>query len=182
MSLFLQVGGAFLQYRAQQRMVKEQTAASQRAENARQQQMQLDASHRRRQAVREALIARSSNLTAGVAQGAQEGSGVQGAMGQAVNMGWENQQMTSASEVLGNRVFAANRAYSDATLRGQRGMAFGSGLSTLGGALAQMSGTMTQIGAGFGGFGGFGSMNQFQNTPAVGPIPSWRPANSYYHR
>lgn len=148
--LGLSLAGTAVSTIAQGRMVAEQTAASKKAENARQQQMQLDAAHRRRQSIREALLARSMGLTVGTAQGAQAGSGVAAAGGQAIAMGAENQQVTSATEVLGSRVFAANREYFEATQRGQMRMAFGQGLSAIGGAVVNNAGTINQLGEYFG--------------------------------
>lgn len=145
------VAGTVISANAQAKMANEQAQASKKAENARQQQMQMDANHRRRQSVRESILARAQALAIGVAQGAQDGSGVQSAMGQATGMGWENQQAVTSAETLGGRVFAANREYADATARGARRMAMGAGISALGGAITSVSGTIGQIGAGFGG-------------------------------
>jgi hypothetical protein len=139
------VVGTFVAMGAQQEMVAEQTAQSKRAENAREQQMQLDAQRRRRVAVRESMFARATSLSAGVNQGAGDGSGLQGGMAGAVSAGLENQQGINAGQVLGSRVFESNRAYHDATQRGQAGMAFGQGLSALGGALVSNSGTIGQL-------------------------------------
>lgn len=165
------VAGTIVSANAQAKMVAEQTEASKKAENARQQQMQMDAQHRRRQSVRESIMARAMSLAVGVSQGAQEGSGVQAAMGGATAMGLENQQATTAAETLGGRVFAANRQYADATARGQRGMALGAGLSAIGGALVSNAGTIGQIGTFFGGGGQLASPTQ----PYSNRVP-----NSYF--
>lgn len=144
------VAGTIISANAQAKMVAEQTQASKKAENSRQQQMQMDATHRRRQSVREGVMARAMALAVGTAQGAQDGSGVASGMGGAVGMGLENQQGTTGAEIAGARVFAANRQYADATQRGQAGMAFGAGLSAIGGALVSNAGTIGQIGQQFG--------------------------------
>ncbi len=146
----ISVAGSFMAAGAQQKMIREQTQASKKAEAGRQQQMQLDANHRRRQAVRESILARSQALAAGVNQGAQNGSGVAGGMGAATGMGLENQQVTNATEVLGNRVFAANREYFDATQRGSAKVAMWQGISSLGGALTSVSGQVSRLGTYFG--------------------------------
>lgn len=91
-------------------------------------------------------MARAQNLAIGVAQGTQFGSGTQAAMGNAWSQGQENQQTSAASEIQGNRVFAANRRYFDATQRGQAGMALGAGISTLGGAIANNAGAFERVG------------------------------------
>lgn len=144
--LAVSAAGTVIGYSAQQKMIAQQTAASKKAENAREQQMQLDSANRRRQSVREAIVARSMGLAAGVNAGAQYGSGVAAATGQAIAQGAQNQQVTNSSQILGSRVFAANREYFDATQRGQAGMALGEGLSALGGAIVNNAGTINQLG------------------------------------
>lgn len=152
----LSVVGTVISYSAQQKMIAEQTNASKRAENAREQQMQLDSTHKKRQSIREAIVARSMSLSAGTNQGAQYGSGVQAAMGGATAMGAENQQVTNSTEILGGRVFQANRDYFDATQKGQSRMAMGQGLSAIGGALVSNAGAIQRLGT----FGGFGNQNK----------------------
>lgn len=142
----LSLVGNFMSASAQQRMVNEQTQASMRAENAREQQMQLEASRQRRSAIREAILARATSLSVGVAQGAQHGSGVAAGMGQAIAMGQEQQQQTTSAEILGGRVFAANRDFFRATQRGQRGMALGQGIASLGGMMTSNAGTINRVG------------------------------------
>lgn len=164
--------GTVVQAGAQQKMVNEQTAASKRAENNREQQMQLDSQRRRRQAVREAIMARSMSLTVGTSQGAQYGTGVAAGMSGATAQGLENQQGVNSAEILGSRIFAANRDYFDATQRGQAGMALGAGISSIGGAIVSNAGAITRLGGGFGQGGG--------QTDAVGqygipPLPRPRP-------
>lgn len=144
--LGLSAVGTVISASAQQKMVAEQTKASKLAENSRQQQMQLESQRQRRQSVREAIMARSMSLTVGTSQGAQYGSGVAGAMGQATAQGLENQNTTTQGEILGGRVFAANRQYFDATQRGQAGMALGQGISALGGAITSQAGTINKLG------------------------------------
>lgn len=139
------VGGG-VSYTSQQRMVREQTTASKRAEAAREQQMQLDAQRRRRQAIREGLMARSMNLAIGAAQGAQGSSSLASATGGATGMAMENQQGITSAEVIGGRVFGANRDYFNASQRGQAGMAMGNAISSLGGALVSNAGTISRLG------------------------------------
>ncbi len=148
--LGISAAGSIMGYTAQQKMVRAQTQASKKAENSRQQQMQLEAANQRRQSVREAIVARSMGLAAGTNAGAQYGSGVQAATGQAIAQGAQNQQVTNSSEILGSRVFSANRQYFNATQKGEAGMAFGQGLSALGGALVNNSGTIDRLGTYFG--------------------------------
>src|SRR5690606_13887283 len=126
------------------RMIQEQTAASTRAENAREQQMQLDAQRRRRVAIREAQMARSMGLTVGTAQGATGSSSLSAALGGATATGLENQQTSVAAETIGSRIFGANRDYFRATQRGTAGMAIGQGISSLGNALVSNAGTISR--------------------------------------
>lgn len=134
---------------------KEQKAASTRAENARQQQNELDAMRRRRQAVRQAMLARSQAVSAGVNQGASlQGSGVLAGAGNAYATGQQNQQTITAGQLLGNQVFDANRAYASATARGQQGAAWGNALANIGGMLISNAGTINRLGGGFGGGSG----------------------------
>lgn len=172
----LQVAGSMQAASAQQRMVEEQTAASMRAENAREQQMQLDARQRRRGSIREALSARAMALSAGVAQGAQYGSGVAAGTGGAMAAGAENVNVATQAETLGGRVFQANRDHHQATLRGSRGMAAGQGLQAIGGALVSNAGAIGRLGTfatGGGGRGGsVGPQNPF---PGQVPLPTPRP-------
>lgn len=146
----ISTAGSFISSAAQGKMVAEQTRASKVAENSREQQMRLDAAHRRRQSVREGILARAQGLTVGTAQGAGQGSGVAAATGIAVGQGLENQQVASATERIGGRIFSANREYFEATQRGQRGMAVGQGMQAIGGALTQNAGTIHRIGTYFG--------------------------------
>jgi hypothetical protein len=147
LGLATSVVGTVLQYSAQTRMAKEQRSASITAENARRQQMQLDASRRTREAVRQGMVARAAAVTAGVNQGAGVGSsGVQGAIGQAVGTANQGIQTTNSASALGNRVFDANIDYANATYRGEKASGFGSLLTSLGGALMQNSGTIGRLG------------------------------------
>lgn len=143
----LQVAGSVFGSMAQQKMVAEQTRASKKAENAREQQMRLESANRRRQAVREAVVGRAMAQSVGVAQGAQYGSGVAGAMANATAQGAENQQVTSATEAIGGRVFEANREYFDATQKGSAKVAMWQGISSLGGAISSNAGRINQIGS-----------------------------------
>jgi hypothetical protein len=140
------LAGSFMQASAQNKMVQEQTNASKRAENSRQQQMQLESQRQRRSAVREAIINRATAQSVGVAQGAQYGSGVAAAMGNAVSEGQYNVNTTNQGQNLGNRIFKANRDYFDATAKGQKAMSVGAGISAIGGAITSNAGTISQVG------------------------------------
>lgn len=171
--------GTFVSMGAQQKMINEQTSASKRAENAREQQMQLDAQRRRRQAVREGILARSMSLSAGVAQGAQYGTGVAGGMAGAMGQSFENQQGINSGEILGGRIFQANRDYFDATQKGQAGMALGQGISAIGGAISSNAGAIGRLGGGGPAPGGT-DVPQYQTFGTATrnvPLPRPRPMN-----
>lgn len=140
------VGGTIMQASAQSKMAKAQKEASDRAENAREAQMRLDADRRRRQAFRESLLARATALTVGTAQGASQGSGVAGGMAQAVATGLQNQNTITNAEILGGEIFAANRQYAAATARGQSRIAWGGALSAFGSAMMSNAGTLGRLG------------------------------------
>lgn len=140
------IGGTIMGASAQSKMAKEQKEATTRAENARQQQMALDADRRRRQAFRESLLARSQALTVGTAQNASQGSGVAGGMAQATATGYQNQQTVNSAEQLGARIFDANRDYAAATARGQSKMAMAGALSSFGNMIMSNSGTIGRLG------------------------------------
>lgn len=140
------VGGTIAGASAQSKMAAGQREASQRAEDARQQQMSLDADRRRRQAFRESLLARSTALTVGTAQNASQGSGVAGGMAQATATGYQNQQTINSAENIGGRIFQANRDYAAVTAQGQSRMAFAGAMSSVGNALMSNAGTINRLG------------------------------------
>jgi hypothetical protein len=82
--------------------------ASQDAEEARKKQMNLDATRRRRQAIRESIIARGMATNTAAAQGASEGSGVQGAIAQISGNAAESISNTNQNVQLGNAIYDAN--------------------------------------------------------------------------
>lgn len=140
----------------QQQAREESIAAQQRMEDIRQQAMRVDADRRRRQMVREYLIARSTALARGTAQGAsaQGGSAMQGAFGQAAGRAAFGISGINQVEDFGNQMFAANRALLQAKLHmgdAQATSQMGSSLTSLGGAFLSHGGAMDRV---FGGFGG----------------------------
>jgi len=91
-----------------------QTAASVAAEEARRQQMNLEATRSRREVIRNALITRSTALSGATARGAQGGSGLQGGFAQIANQ--RSQMLTGIFQNtdIGNAIFEANRAFAEA--------------------------------------------------------------------
>lgn len=119
-----------------------QAKAQKRAETLRENQMNLEASRTRRQQVREMLAARGAALTAGVDQGASEGSGLAGGLAQVAGTGASGLVATQQNQSIGQSMFSANRAYAaGGTMAG-----FGSGISSLGGALVKNSSTIGKLG------------------------------------
>jgi uncharacterized protein HemX len=107
---------------------RELSAASKRAEAARERQAELNSLRERRQIIRRAQAARAVALSNATASGAEESSALFGAFGQ---IGSEAARSTRASNEnleLGREVFAANRDVASA----KSTIATGAGLSSFG--------------------------------------------------
>ena len=89
----------------------------------------------RRQVVRNMLRAQAQAKTAAVVQGAQQGSGLQGGLAQLRGTAGIQTLGVNQGTEIGARIFQANRDTADAGARS----AYGSGLSSLGGALMNTS-------------------------------------------
>ena len=139
------VGANLAKAHEQQKAFAAEAAASIAGENVRELQMQYESARSRRQAVREAVVARSMNLTAGANQGAQYGSGVAGGVASAVTQGAENVQGVNASEILGRRVFRANRLYHVASANAQASMGIAGGIADIGGALFNSADALSNL-------------------------------------
>lgn len=131
--------GTFMGIKAQ----KDQMKAQEKAEGARQKAANLDALRRKRAAIRDMQMQRSVALSNATAQGAEGGSGLQGAMAGITGQGVNNITGIDQQNQLGNQVFAANRQASRAASRG----ATGEGLVSLGGALVKNAGTISSVGS-----------------------------------
>lgn len=84
-------------------------AASKKAERLREKQMNLEAARRRREIVREAQLARSQALAAGVSQGADVGSsGVQGGFAQIAGRAGLSTLQVNQGQDIGAGLFDAN--------------------------------------------------------------------------
>lgn len=124
-----------------------QYGAMQKAEKKREELANLDALRQKREQVRKVQIARAQALAAGVAAGTQDSSSVQGGMGSASSQGAYNIQGISQSRQIGSQISSANQQAN-----------FGAALSSLGGAVVNMSDTLGRIGEYAS--SGFGSKNQ----------------------
>lgn len=121
---------------------KDQLKAQDKAEDARKKAQNLDALRRQRAAVREMQMQRSVALSNATAQGAEAGSGLQGAMAGIAGQGTTNIVGIEQQRQLGNQVFSANRQANRAASFG----ATGEGLVSLGGSLVRNAGTISSIG------------------------------------
>lgn len=118
-----------------------QTKAMKSAERARERQMALESARRRREIIRNQIVANSQATYNAYAQGAGEGSGLQGGLAQVSGDSGNQQVAVNQNQQLGSQIFAANQKYYDAS-----GMAnFGAGLSSLGGALINNAGTIGRL-------------------------------------
>lgn len=107
-----------------------QAKASAKAEKLRSRMMQLEAMRKRRELIREGVVARAQATSNAVAQGAGEGSGLKGGIAQITNQQNRNVLASRQDEALGKGVFKANAAYAKAG-----GMiSIGQGISSLGSA------------------------------------------------
>lgn len=113
------------------------TEGQQQAEAIRFKAMKLDADRRRREIIRQSIIARSQALASGTSQGMAKGSALQGAYGQIRGMADWNIQGINQAEKTGEDLFATNQRILSARkdqASASSISAFGTGLSSIGGA------------------------------------------------
>ena len=120
----------------------QQTAAMQRSENARQQQLNLESMRRRREIIRNAVVARSAATFSASTQGAMYGSGLPGGQGQVYGEAGRQTGAVNQNEELGGRVFGANQDYYNAS----GFTTFGTALTSLGGQILNNAGTIERVG------------------------------------
>lgn len=122
----------------------------QKAESARQQAMLLDATRKKREIVRQGIIARSQALAVGTSQGATgaNSSAMGGVTGQIDAQQAFNYVGVNNAVSFGTDIFKANQG----VLEGRRmearagaDAAVGAGLTSLGGSVAKSSGSMGKI-------------------------------------
>ena len=107
-----------------------QAKASAKAEKLRERMMSLEAIRKRREIVREGVVARAQATSNAVAQGAGEGSGLKGGIAQITSQQNRNTVASTQDEELGHGVFKANRQYAKAGGL----ISLGQGISSLGSA------------------------------------------------
>ena len=120
-------------------------SASKRAERLRAQQLRLESNRRRREAIREFQLKRStalSNITGATGSTLGGGSAIGGLGGFASNLGTQINTIDQATGI-GEGIFAANAAYSQASANSQAG----SGLASFGQSLFNNSQAIGRIGA-----------------------------------
>lgn len=164
------VAGSAVSYRAQRQQASEQrravaaqSQAQERVEAQRQLQMNLDATRRKREVIRQQQIARAAAVSTAGAQGASEGSGLGGAIGGISGMSGVNMLGISQNQEIGNEIYSANAASRAAgnayNLAGASSSAFtGGAISSFGGALVKNSETIGRVGSYFGGNRGTGGL------------------------
>ena len=120
----------------------QQAEAQKRAENLRERQMNLDAQRRKRETLREAIVARSQALATGTAQGAQSGSALAGGMAQITGRANLSNRDTRQNQQIGAGIFQANRDAASAQTLGY----LGQGLTSFGGMMMNNAGTISRVG------------------------------------
>jgi hypothetical protein len=123
--------GSFIQY-----------SAAQKAEKAREQQMELEASRARREQIRKAQAARARAVAVATNQGAGQTSALLGGIAQIGNEANRNIVAINQDESLGHTIFEANRQAAFGGLISS----LGSGVSSLGGAFANNTDTLIRQG------------------------------------
>lgn len=119
-----------------------QAGAQEKAEKLREQQMNLEAERKQRQIRREQIIARSQAVSNATAQGAGEGTGLQGAFGQISQVAGSQSVATEQNRQIGAGIFQANAEGARAG-----GMAAtAQGINSLGGAIISNYGTFGRVG------------------------------------
>lgn len=157
--LSLAVGGAITSFFGGQDAQEAQQAAiaaQQRAEAVRREAMRYDADRRRRQLIREMLIARSTSVQRGANQGANSAnsSALPGAFGQISGRAGFGIEGINTNLAFGEQTFDANQQLLQAKMdlvEAQGTQQIGQSLTSLGGAIMGNVGTIDRV------FGGFGS-------------------------
>lgn len=149
--LAISAAGMLTQMDASKKAVSAQKGVlgeQQNQEGIRERAMELDARRRKREIIRQGIIARSQALSTTTNQGAASGSGLQGAYGQI--QGQQNWTLSGIDAALNNGrdMFASNKTMldfrkSEADAGAQ--MAIGSGLSSFGGKVASSAGHFDNV-------------------------------------
>lgn len=115
--------------------------AQEKANRIQEQQMNLDAQRQRRETVRKMLIANAAAESAATNQGAANGSGLSGALGQITGNAAIQTGDINTNQQLGAQAFAAQRQYARATSQAS----LWSGIGSLGGMLTNSASVFGRI-------------------------------------
>jgi len=118
-----------------------QAKAAKKAEALRQRQMNLEATRKKRELVREGIVARANATNAATAQGAGESSGLAGGIAQVTGQQNRNVLATNQDQQIGNGIFKANSQYADAGML----VSLGSGIQSLGSSIGSNWGGMKRM-------------------------------------
>jgi hypothetical protein len=126
-----------------------QAAAFRKAENLRKKQMNLDAARRRREIIRQGIVARGLALNNAANQGALSGSGILGGLfeiggGARRAVSQTNQNQSIGAGIFNANIEGGNAQGAEASALGTANL--GAGLNTLGEALVQNFGTFNRVG------------------------------------
>jgi hypothetical protein len=125
-----QMVGSFMTYSAQQK-----------AEKARENQMNLEAARARRQQIRKSQVARATAVASATNQGAAQTSALAGGTAQIRNEAQRNVVAINQDRDIGEQIFSANRK----AAFGQMVSSMGSGISSLGSIFGSNADTITRL-------------------------------------
>lgn len=123
---------------------QQQAKATEKAEDLRQQQMNLDAQRKRRNIIREMIIQQAVGRSNAAVQGVSGGdSAVIGGQQQAVTTAGQNTLAVNQGQAIGSGIFQANKDLA----AGQVTSAWGNAAQNVGGQIVQNSTTISRVGA-----------------------------------
>ena len=162
---------------------QQQVAAQQKQEDLRKRQMELEARRRSLEITRQQQRARSLALTNATSQGGQLGSGLQGGYGQISGQANTQQLALGQNLSIGQQMFGFGQDISNSRIayaNSQSQAAFGSGLSSLGGALINSLGPINRLSAGFNPGASFSGNSYYQNADYGGSSYNYSRPGSLY--
>lgn len=152
LGLGTQLVGSVLSYQAatrQNELQRQDIGLQQKVEEQRRQAMELDANRKSMEVFRNNQRARSMGLQAATSQGAQFGSGLQGAYGQTRGQSGVNELGIAQNLTIGENIFDINSQRSSVKLNmaeNQQDAQFGAALTGLGGSLFGASKSLNNLG------------------------------------
>lgn len=146
------IAGGIMQIDASQKAARAQEKAlqlQQQSEATREQASRLDAQRRKREMIREQIIARSQAQSTATNQNAQYGTALEGAYGQIGAQTSFNISGVEGQRLLAADIFGYNRQIGEARKEEARAgaqSALGAGISSIGGALGRSLGSIGRLG------------------------------------